>query len=147
MEVKHLNDDHLPLVDQATLALFLESGAFYSHIRRCRRAYAERQALFLELFRGADLPLAFEHTDGGHEPHRLAAGGSRRRRLVPPPADAGFDVPSLSHYSMRPTRPGLVFGFTAFTPEVIRSSFERMRGLLRAAAGEHRVHPVGGGRP
>jgi len=65
VELKHLSDDHLPLLDQATLALFLESGAFYSHIRRCRREYAERHALFLDLFARSDLPLMFEHTDGG----------------------------------------------------------------------------------
>jgi hypothetical protein len=44
---------------------------------------------------------------------------------------AGFDVPSLSHYSMKATTPGLVFGFTAFTPAVIGASFERMRRVLK----------------
>ncbi|MEO8218297.1 MAG: PLP-dependent aminotransferase family protein, partial [Acidobacteriota bacterium] len=59
IELKHLSDDHLPLLDQSTLALFLESGAFYSHIRRCRREYATRHALFLELFERSGLPLTF----------------------------------------------------------------------------------------
>jgi GntR family transcriptional regulator/MocR family aminotransferase len=129
--LKHLIDDHLPLVDQATLALFLESGAFYSQIRRCRKAYAERQAYFLRLLRGSDLPLEFAYTDGG----------MNLTGFLPPDADdvswsarltaAGFDVPSLSHYSMKATTPGLVFGFTAFTPAVIGASFERMRRVLK----------------
>jgi GntR family transcriptional regulator/MocR family aminotransferase len=129
--LKHLIDDHLPLIDQATLALFLESGAFYSHIRRCRTAYAERQALFLRLFEGSDLPLDFKYTDGGMN----LAG------FLPPKTDdvawstrlgtAGFDVPSLSHYAVKPGSPGLVFGFTAFTPGVIKSSFERMCTVLK----------------
>jgi GntR family transcriptional regulator/MocR family aminotransferase len=65
IELKYLSDDHLPLLDQATLALFLESGAFYSHIRRCRREYAARHKVFLELFARTDLPLTFEHTMAG----------------------------------------------------------------------------------
>jgi GntR family transcriptional regulator/MocR family aminotransferase len=129
--LKHLIDDHLPLIDQATLAQFLESGAFYSHIRRCRRAYAERQERFLRLFRGSGLPLEFRHTDGGMNltgflpQHVDDARWSARLR------EAGFDVPPLSHYSYKAARPGLVFGFTAFTPELIASSFERMSPLLK----------------
>ena len=48
---------------------------------------------------------------------------------------ASFDVPSLSRYSIGITRPGLVFGFTAFNPAVLRSSFERMRPVLARLAG------------
>jgi GntR family transcriptional regulator/MocR family aminotransferase len=145
VELKHLNDDHLPLVDQATLALFLESGAFYSHIRRCRRAYSERQKLFMELFRDSDLPLTFEHTDGGMNLIGFLPNGADDAAWSSRLREAGFDVPSLSHYSVRPTRPGLVFGFTAFTPQVIRSSFERVRGVLAAAAQDDGLEPKSGG--
>jgi GntR family transcriptional regulator/MocR family aminotransferase len=129
--LKHLIDDHLPLIDQATLALFLESGAFYSHIRRCRRAYAQRQDSFLRLFRSSELPLEFPHTDGGMNltgflPSKTDDAGWSARLLA-----AGLDVPPLSHYSVKATRPGLVFGFTAFTPEVIAASFERMCQVLK----------------
>lgn len=134
VQLKHLIDDHLPLIDQATLAAFLESGAFYSHIRRCRRAYAERQAVFTELFRRSDLPLHFEHTDGGMNLVGLlpngADDGAWSRRL----RESGFDVPSLSHYAIRPTRPGLVFGFTAFAPDRLRASFRAMRPVLAELA-------------
>lgn len=136
IELKHLSDDHLPLLDQATLALFLESGAFYSHIRRCRREYAARHALFLDLFARTDLPLTFEHTDGGMNVVGYLAEGSDdaawSRRLQ----DAGFDVPALSHYAIEPTRPGLVFGFTAFRTERLRFEFDRMRPILEKAADE-----------
>ena len=130
-DVKHLIDDHLPLIDQATLALFLESGAFYSHIRRCRSAYAERQALFLRLFRSSDWPLDFKYTDGGMNLTGFLPPKTDDRRWSAGLRAAGFDVPALSRYAVGPTSPGLVFGFTAFAPEVISSSFERMRPVLK----------------
>jgi GntR family transcriptional regulator/MocR family aminotransferase len=134
VELEHLIDDHLPLIDQATLALFLESGAFYTHIRRCRRAYAERQALFIELSKRADLPLDFPHTDGGMNLAGLLPAGADDAAWSARLRVAGLDVPALSHYAIRPTRPGLVFGFTAFSPAVIRAAFARLRAVFAEAA-------------
>lgn len=133
IEIKHLVDDHLPLVDQSTLAMFLESGAFYSHIRRCRKAYAERQAFFLELFRGADLPFTFEHTDGGMNLIGLLPEGTDDAAWSALLQNAGLDVPALSHYAIKPTRPGLVFGFTGFTEDEIRSAFDATCRILEDA--------------
>lgn len=132
IELKHLNDDHLPLIDQATLALFLESGAFYSHIRRCRREYAARHAFFLDLFERSDLPLTFEHTDGGMNVVGYLPDGIDDADVSHRLAEGGFDVPALSHYAIEPARPALVFGFTAFSAEQLRSDFQRMRPILEA---------------
>lgn len=133
LEVKHLIDDHLPLVDQATLALFLESGAFYSHIRRCRRAYAERHALFLRLFAEAGLDIEFPRTDGGMNLAGFLAPGRDDGALSRRLAGAGFDIPPLSRYAIHAKRPGLLFGFTAFTPAVIRSAVGRLRRVFEAS--------------
>ena len=131
IELKHLTDDHLPLIDQATLASFLETGAFYSHIRRCRRAYAQRQAAFLRLFGSGELPLRFPYTDGGMNLAGFLPPGTDDRVWSQRLSEGGFDVPPLSRYAERPTRPGLVFGFTAFTPDVIGASFARVARILR----------------
>lgn len=138
VEQKHLIDDHLPLIDQATLSMFLESGCFYSHIRRCRRLYAERQSLFMDLFAKSDLPFAFEHTDGGMNITGFLPPGTDDAACSARLREAGFDVPALSHFAITPTRPGLVFGFTAFSPDVIRSSFERLERLVRRILGAAR---------
>jgi GntR family transcriptional regulator / MocR family aminotransferase len=130
-KLKHLIDDHLPLIDQAALAAFLESGAFFTHIRRCRKAYAERQSLFLELFRNSDLPLEFRYTDGGMNLTGYLPKGTPDTVWSARLRTAGFDVPSLSHYSVKENTPGLVFGFTAFSPTVIRNAFEGMKKVLR----------------
>jgi GntR family transcriptional regulator/MocR family aminotransferase len=130
-ELKHLIDDHLPLVDQATLELFLESGAFYSHIRRCRRAYEERQQKFLQLFHKSGLPLEFRYSDGGMNLTGFLPRHCDDTLWSKALFDAGFEVPAISHYAMRTTSPGLVFGFTAFTPEILRSHFDRVSAVLR----------------
>lgn len=130
--IKHLIDDHLPLIDQAALALFLESGAFYSHIRRCRRAYAERQSLLLNLVRESDLPLEFKYTDGGMNLTGFLPAGTDDRKWAACLKGAGFDVPSLSQYAFRKVQPGLVFGFTAFDTATIRIAFEQMLTPLRS---------------
>ncbi|HYD16632.1 MAG TPA: PLP-dependent aminotransferase family protein [Candidatus Nanoarchaeia archaeon] len=129
--LKHLIDDHLPLIDQATLALFLESGAFYSHIRRCRKAYAQRQEYFLDLFNRAKLPLEFRHTDGGMNVTGFLPSDYDDTAWSQALKQVDFDVPPLSHYSLKTTNPGLVFGFTAFTPEVLKGAFSRMAPVLR----------------
>jgi GntR family transcriptional regulator/MocR family aminotransferase len=124
----------LPLIDQATLAAFLESGAFFSHIRRCRKAYAERQTLALDLFRSSDLPLDFRYTDGGMNLTGFLPSGTDDAKWSAQLRAAGFDVPPISHYSVRNRAPGLIFGFTAFSPVVIRSSFERASKVLHECA-------------
>lgn len=129
--LKHLIDDHLPLLDQATLAAFLETGAFFSHIRRCRKVYAERQSLFLDLFRHSSLPFQFPNVDGGMNLAGILPNGTDDVAWSEKLRKAGFDIPAISAYALRYRNPGLLFGFTAFPPSMIRSSFDRMTTVLR----------------
>jgi len=128
---RHLIDDHGPLIDQATLALFLESGAFHSHIRRCRKAYAERQAFFLEAFGKSALPLQFRNCDGGMNLLGWLPADADDRAWSKKLHGAGLDIPSLSSYSLKSRAPGLVFGFTAFSPRQIKSGLEQVKKVAR----------------
>jgi GntR family transcriptional regulator/MocR family aminotransferase len=123
-------DEHGPVVDQATLAEFLESGALYSHIRRSRREYGARMEVFVEAAERLGLPLAFPHADGGMNLAGFLAKGrddaASSRRLE----EKGLDIRPLSRYALRPVAPGLVFGFTAFEPAEIRRSLERAASAL-----------------
>jgi DNA-binding transcriptional MocR family regulator len=42
----------------------------------------------------------------------------------------GLDVPPLSKYSISNLRPGLLFGFTAFEPRIIRRGVEKLAKVL-----------------
>ncbi|MGA7156152.1 MAG: PLP-dependent aminotransferase family protein [Acidobacteriaceae bacterium] len=128
-ELKTVAEDHGPMIDQATLAAFLDSGAFYSHIRRCRKNYAERQQAFLDAIAKGSLPLDFRYRDGGMNltgflPARCEdlVWSARLKR-------AGLDVPALSQYASAATERGLVFGFTAFTPTQIRRGVDKLLSL------------------
>jgi GntR family transcriptional regulator/MocR family aminotransferase len=64
-------------LDQAVLAEFVAEGHLGRHIRRIRRLYAKRQAIFVDLCRAA----SFGTVGGGaggrrYATGRLAAGGS-----------------------------------------------------------------------
>jgi len=132
--IKALADDLSPLIDQATLSLFLESGAFRTHVRRCRRAYSERQTLFLQQVKRLGLPLRFEATDGGMNLTGYLPEGSDDQAWSERCREGGLDVPALSSFSIGPCSPGLVFGFTAFDPARITSALDVLQSIFAADA-------------
>ena len=130
-ELKTILDDLSPLIDQATLSYFLESGAFYAHLRRCRRVYAERQAYFLDLVRRKGLPLSFPITGRGMNLAGRLPQGFDDRVLSQRLQATGLDIPSLSTYGIDAKLPGFLFGLTAFDkPEIHRG----VEGLARVLA-------------
>jgi GntR family transcriptional regulator/MocR family aminotransferase len=140
-DLKHVAEDHGPLIDQATLAAFMESGAFYTHLRRCRRAYAERRECFLEAVARHDLPFTFPNTDGGMNLAALIPSHWNDDRLSELFRSKGLDIPPLSRYSICPKAPGLFFGFTAFDPRAIVRGVERMGMLIRTEFGDPASNP------
>ena len=126
-------DDHGPLLDQAALAEFIEAGAFYTHIRHCRREYGERLAVFLKVAGEAELPLRFTHSDGGMNITGFMDLKADDRSCSQALQAANFEVPPLSYYSLVSTVPGLVFGFSAFAPATIRATLKRVAVPLRSA--------------
>lgn len=125
-------DEHGPLIDQATLAEFIEEGALSTHIRRCRKEYARRLDSLVESAASTGLPLSFPHTDGGMNLTGFLEQGISDTKCANQLQERGLDVRSLTQYSLRPTRPGLVFGFTAFEPRTIRQSIEKTALALEA---------------
>lgn len=125
-------EDHGPLIDQAVLAEFITSGSFYSHIRRCRNAYAAKLETFLHATVQHELPLRFPFTDGGmnqtgYFADRTVDDESASQRL----AEAGLDIPPLSRFALRPSAPGLVFGFTAFDHQAIKTGVAMAARVLQ----------------
>ncbi len=133
-------DDHGPLIDQATLAEFISSGGFYTHIRRCRKSYAGKLETFLKAAADHRLPLEFPFADGGMNQTGFFTDPRTDLQAVSQALAArGLDIPSMSHYCLKKTgasrfksAPGLVFGFTAFDHKIIQNSLADVASIVRA---------------
>jgi GntR family transcriptional regulator/MocR family aminotransferase len=132
-QIKAIADDHGPLIDQATLAAFLDSGALYAHLRRCRRLYAERQEFFLALVQRSGLPLAFPVTGRGMNLAGMLTDGVADRVWSRRLQRAGLDVPALSTYSLEANSSGLLFGLSAFNESTISAGVKSMSSVFAAS--------------
>jgi GntR family transcriptional regulator/MocR family aminotransferase len=130
---KAVVDRHNPIVPQAVLADFIQEGHFARHIRRTRDAYGERRIAMLEAIDGrmrgalvcgpsdAGLDLCVGLTNGLSEQDAMA------RALA-----AGVDVRPLGYYANPAAGPdcavppGLLLGFSSFTPAQIRAGVGRL---------------------
>ena len=125
-KLKLTADDQGPLIDQATLAVFLESGAFGAHLRRCRKIYSERQQYFLDLVRRKGLPLAFPITGRGMNLAGHLTDHFDDSALAASLIASGLDIPSLATYSIHAFTRGLLFGLTAFDEPAIASGIDAL---------------------
>lgn len=130
--LKSIADDYSPLVDQATLAVFLESGAFHAHLRRCRRHYAERQTFFLDQVARHGLPLKFPVTGRGMNLTGMLPEDANDRLWSNRLREAGLDVPPLSRYAIKSVRPGLLFGLAGFEARDIQRGVAKMARVLNS---------------
>jgi GntR family transcriptional regulator/MocR family aminotransferase len=131
-KLKHVAEDHGPLIDQATLASFIESGAFHTHLRRCRRAYAERREVFLKCVSRFGLPFRFPDTDGGMNLAALVPDHWNDEFVSERFRAANLDIPPLSRYSISQKTNGFLFGFTAFDPPAIEHAVKNVATTLHA---------------
>jgi GntR family transcriptional regulator/MocR family aminotransferase len=130
-------DRHSPIVPQAVLADFIQEGHFARHIRRTRDAYGERRIALLEaLQRRLDGVLACGPSDAGLDLCVGVTNGLGEAEAAARAAAAGVDLRTLSYYT-NPSAgadcalpPGLLLGFSAFTPEQIRAGVDRLAQAL-----------------
>ena len=131
-KLKEIGSGSVSAVDQATAAVFIEEGFFATHVRRMRSLYRERRDSFLhEAKKHLSGLIEFSPIDAGMD----AVGSLRSRESDVDFSNrfraAGVDAPPLSVYSLNPREPGLVFGFTAFSPAQIRSAMQSLSNLFR----------------
>jgi GntR family transcriptional regulator / MocR family aminotransferase len=126
-KAKEIQDGSSSAIDQATAAVFIEEGFFSTHVRRMRKLYRGRLDVFLhEAKKHLSGFLTFTSIDAGMDamgwlPRDMSDVAISKRLSA-----AGIDAPPLSAYSMRVCAPGLVFGFTAFSPSEIRLAIEKI---------------------
>jgi GntR family transcriptional regulator/MocR family aminotransferase len=146
VRARQVIDHHPPLSIQAPLAEFIAGGHLERHIGRMRGVYAERRNV---------LRHALEETFGEACPVVPGYGGLHLTMLLPDEVDdvavakrafsRGIDPQPLSaHYVSGQPRRGLVLGFGAFPPDMLRKAVATLEGCLKeevqaSRKGSHRL--------
>jgi GntR family transcriptional regulator / MocR family aminotransferase len=140
---KAVVDRHSPIVPQAALADFIAGGHFARHIRRTRDAYGERRQALVDAL---DARLAGRLRQGPSD-----AGLDLCVHFTEPldeetvachARDLGVDVRTLGYYTNPAAgadcavAPGLLLGFSAFAPGVLRAGVDDLARALERAAPE-----------
>jgi len=122
-KAKEIHDAGCSTIDQATAAVFIQEGFFSAHVRRMRKVYRERLEVFLDEAKKHTAGwLTFGDVEAGMDVTGWLHPGADDARVSAQLADAGVHAPPLSAYSLTDCDPGLVFGFTAFSPTQLRSA-------------------------
>ncbi len=127
-----ITDRCSPLIEQAALADFISEGHFASHIRRMRALYMERRSAILAALQ-EHFGTWLETWDSGAGMHTIT--------WLPPhvedtcvadaAASAGLNISPVSQFALQaPPRGGLLLGFAAFTPEVIKKGIRDLEVLI-----------------
>lgn len=126
-------DQHSPTIDQATLARFIAEGFYLSHVRRMRKIYSERRAVFIEQFNkllGDRFML--DIADAGL--HAVAWFRSEKDLAILQRArpNLGVKISPLAAFCIdAKLPPALVLGFGAWSPAQIREALLRLAQALK----------------
>ena len=129
---KWLCDRHTPTLEQETLADFIASGMYERHLRRVRRRNTARRDVLLEAI-GKHLGDSVEVTGQGAGAHVVLWPGRRKSEngAAEKAASRGVGIYGIAPYfSTKPTRPGLMLGYSRMKEADIREGIRRLSGLL-----------------
>jgi GntR family transcriptional regulator/MocR family aminotransferase len=129
-----LVDGHSTLIEQAALAEFIDSGQLSRHIRRMRELYSERHFAFVEAAQARlNGMLSVVPSEGGMHMMGWLRDGENDVAIAHHASALGVSCRPLSLFRYKSKgRPGLLFGFAAFTPSQIRTGIELLAKALSA---------------
>ena len=130
---KWLCDRHTATLEQEALAEFITSGAYERHLRRARKANAERRRILL----GAITEFVSDRAEvtgdgaGAHIVVWPRRHGSEEK-LVACAAEQGLGVYGISQHFLaeKTARPGLLLGYAHIRKEFIREGIRRLAEIL-----------------
>jgi len=139
---KAVVDMHSAMLPQAVLADFIAQGHFMRHIRRTREAYTERRGMLMDALQdrlrerlmcgpadvGLDLCTHFRPDRKGRIPVEADVAAAA--------LEAGIELRPLGYYANSAATPacavapGLLLGFSAIRPDVIRPGVETLARVI-----------------
>jgi len=121
------------ITPQRALALFMQDGEFYRHIRRVRRIYADRRTILIALLREhLDDYISFEDHRAGMQIAVTLPQNCDDKEISALAASRGIICPALSSYfATNPARKGMLLGFCGFAAEEMEASMVGLRAVLK----------------
>jgi GntR family transcriptional regulator / MocR family aminotransferase len=122
------------LVDQATLALFISEGHLAHHVSRLKQVYQSRLSGIRKAVE-RDLPDVFEFPAiaAGLDTMAWLRRTWEEEEVASAAIAAGLELTPLGAFGKTALmRPGVVFGFSAFTEEEMQKAVARLVLALRA---------------
>jgi GntR family transcriptional regulator/MocR family aminotransferase len=133
VKAKEVTDWFSNVLDQATLARFIDDGHLAKHIRKMRKIYAARRQLLLNILT--------EEFDEWLEPIASVAGshlsaflrkGIAADSVVEKARHAGVGIHFLNDcYFSRPAKAGLIIGYGAIEERAIAEGLKRLLNVLK----------------
>jgi GntR family transcriptional regulator/MocR family aminotransferase len=123
-------------VDQIVLSEFIQEGHFVRHLRRMRKTHAQRREVFVaEIEKQLGDKLTVIGSPAGLHCTTILKSKQKDIELVTALDQIGIIARPLSGYYLPETKPtqrrnGLVFGFAAATPGIIRRRVRQMADLF-----------------
>ena len=130
--VRALNGSHSPIIEQATLAEFINEGHLTRHIRRMRRLYSDRQDfLIAEIKKHLSGKLEIKRTGSAMHLIGWLPAAVNDEMVVRKAAEQGVKLVSVSSHSLTNwRRGGLVLGFTATNEEQMKQGVRKLARVL-----------------
>lgn len=131
-KIVHTHGTKASITPQRALALFMEDGDFYRHIRRIRRTYGERRQALVRLLRDQLGHLvSFEDHHAGMQIVVKLPPGRDDVEVAQRAARHGVMCAPLSKYYARsPKQAGLILGFCGFSVPELEQGADVLRRVL-----------------
>ncbi|WP_028544305.1 PLP-dependent aminotransferase family protein [Paenibacillus taiwanensis] len=133
-QVQELVYRHLPIMEQVTLAHFIEHGHFIRHMRRVRNVYRRRHEAMTKAISAAGLGQRFMLSGVETGLHMLLEAGEDatfdEEALAIQALQHGIKVYPLSMYCLESKRKGWVLGFAKVNEAAIEAGIYRLSKLL-----------------
>jgi GntR family transcriptional regulator/MocR family aminotransferase len=129
---KWLSDRHTATLEQETLAEFISTGMYERHLRRVRRRNTAHREALLEAI-GKYLGDRVEVTGDGAGAHVVLWPSKRisENTLIAKASTRGVGIYGISRYFLaRPSRPGLMLGYSQMNEKDIQEGVRRLSELL-----------------
>jgi GntR family transcriptional regulator/MocR family aminotransferase len=133
LAMRRFTDVHPPILEQMTLADFIDEGHYMRYLRKMRLLYLERRntladALKRELRDLLDVAVP----EAGIHLVAWLPEGTNARAIVQQAAVDGLAIQLISHFSLQPPyRDGLLLGFASASPAELDAGVKRLAAVLR----------------